>query len=511
MKRLFNLGICCLLLTFYSCQTDNPITEGAKESPTITERSCNTQQHMEDKLSDPVFRAFYEESLAKEKESGINHRELCAEPRVLPVAIHYQGLGANATPECLRTLAVNQISQLNADFQALNSDFSNWTNNAASTFPNINYGETCVLFCIADKNHPEGYNLNDGDLAVTINQTSGDQLNDWSGYINIFVRDIGGGILGYASLPGFGNGDGVVITRTAFGAGSGCGGVTPTAPFDRGRTLTHEIGHYMNLRHIWGDGGCGASDFVDDTPDASASNSGCPNIGKQSCQSADLHMNFMDYTNDACMYMFTAGQVERMESSIQNRLQNVLGNAAIVCSVAPEPTCSDNIRNQGETGIDCGGPCDDCGQTCDNGLKDGDETGVDCGGSCPNACPTSGGNCPITGRYATFATANANDVRAIAAMISELNDPQVNALVTKVIANQDEAMELITALHSNPQAARIMNSLISTYQDASTNGTRLDKAAVSVELVEYFNLAKAQVAPNSALNSILDEAIELAR
>ena len=96
--------------------------------------------------------------------------------------------------------------------------------------------------------------MNDGDAAVTINQTNGDRANSWSGYINIFVNDADGN-LGYSPLGGSGNGDGVVINRDAFGAGNGCTGVSPQSPYDLGRTLTHELGHYLNLDHIWG-GGC---------------------------------------------------------------------------------------------------------------------------------------------------------------------------------------------------------------------------------------------------------------
>ena len=86
---------------------------------------------------------------------------------------------------------------------------------------------------------------------------------------------------------------------------------------NEGRTLTHEIGHYLNLRHIWGDGRCRQDDFVEDTPASDGPNYGCPSYPTVNCKSADMTMNYMDYTDDACMYMFTDGQRNRMRAIFQ--------------------------------------------------------------------------------------------------------------------------------------------------------------------------------------------------
>lgn len=507
MKKILIYGICCLFLTFSACQKDNVLTEGIEES-TISERVCGTAEFMEKQLQDPEFKKQYEARMALIEKTSNNQRAVCATPKIIPVAVHYQGI-SNPDRACLVALAENQISILNADYQGSNSDITNWINTASATFPGVNYAEMCLQFVLADQNHPEGFGLSDGDLAVTINQTSGDRDNAWSGYINIFVRNIGGGILGYSQLPGNGNGDGMVINRTAFGSGTGCGVVAPGYPFNLGRTLTHEMGHYLNLRHIWGDGGCGASDFVDDTPDANGSNGGCPNIGKVSCGTADLHMNYMDYTNDACMYMFTEGQAVRAENLLNGSLQNVLANASIVVSSSPEPTCDDGIKNGGETGIDCGGPCGPCGQTCDNGLKDGDETGVDCGGSCPNVCTNNPGNtCPITGKYVNFAVNNADQVREIATIISNSNDPQVKSLVRKMVKHQDELLPVIEKLNNDPEAKTIMNSLLSAYQTADKNDLKVSDQTAT-QLIQYLNIAKKYAGNNSELSTIIQEAINM--
>jgi hypothetical protein len=109
-----------------------------------------------------------------------------------------------------------------------------------------------------------------------------------------------------------------VITYTAFGTLG-----TAAAPFDLGRTATHEVGHWLNLRHIWGDDGtgCSGSDFVDDTPNQASENTGRPTFPSVSCDNGpdgDLFMNYMDYVDDVAMFMFTTGQVQRMQTCLDN-------------------------------------------------------------------------------------------------------------------------------------------------------------------------------------------------
>jgi len=135
-------------------------------------------------------------------------------------------------------------------------------------------------------------------------------------YLNIWVCNLGGGLLGYAQFPGGpARTDGVVCTHSAFGTSG-----TAQAPFNRGRTATHEIGHWLNLRHIWGDTmGCGGSDRVSDTPNAAGPNYGKPTWPVITCNNGpngDLFMNYMDYVDDAAMFMFTPGQIARMNASL---------------------------------------------------------------------------------------------------------------------------------------------------------------------------------------------------
>jgi hypothetical protein len=132
--------------------------------------------------------------------------------------------------------------------------------------------------------------------------------------LNIWVCNLPG-LLGYAQFPGGRpETDGVVINYKAFGTTG-----TAQAPFDLGRTATHEVGHWLNLRHIWGDTlDCTGSDLVDDTPKAQRPNYNSPLFPHVSCNNdpnGDMFVNYMDYVDDAAMFMFTNGQAERMAAT----------------------------------------------------------------------------------------------------------------------------------------------------------------------------------------------------
>ena len=280
---------------------------------------------MEEKLLDPTYRAQREQLVNKFERNlrTTSSRAACNTPTVLPVAVHYQGV-SSSNRTCLVNAAKKAIAVLNADFQAKNSDIVQWDNTASRYYPTISKGSTCVAFELATQNHPSGFGLSNGDVAVTINTTNGDESSQWAGYINIFVGDADGN-LGYAPLGGNGRGDGMVINKAAFAIGSGCGDVQGQAPNNLGRTLTHEMGHYLNLDHVWGDGGCNSDDGVADTPNQASENYGCPTLGgTRGCTEEALHMSFMDYADDACMYMFSAGQSSRMEAWVNSGLYNNL-------------------------------------------------------------------------------------------------------------------------------------------------------------------------------------------
>ncbi|MEQ9099291.1 MAG: M43 family zinc metalloprotease [Imperialibacter sp.] len=145
-------------------------------------------------------------------------------------------------------------------------------------------------------------------------------------YVNIWTVDFEGEselLLGYAQFPsdseltglptsgGSASTDGVVVRYSSFGSSEKGTFSVMSPPYNKGRTLTHEVGHWLGLRHIWGDGPCGSDDFVTDTPEAAEPTRGCP-AGKTSCGSVDMVQNYMDYSDDACMNIFTKGQKTRI-------------------------------------------------------------------------------------------------------------------------------------------------------------------------------------------------------
>lgn len=214
-----------------------------------------------------------------------------------------------------RTAAQNvSLAQLQSQIDVLNQDYAGTNTEIGSTpalFQPVLAGDTKIRFVldqvIRKSTTKTSWSTNDAMKKSTqggINPTSPTtKLNFW-------VCNLSGGILGYAQFPGGSSAtDGVVCDDNATGRVG-----TAAAPFGLGRTATHEIGHWLNLRHIWGDATCG-NDQVGDTPQHNTSNGGCPTYPHLSTcagNPVEMTMNYMDYTYDACMYMFSAGQKTRM-------------------------------------------------------------------------------------------------------------------------------------------------------------------------------------------------------
>ncbi len=237
----------------------------------------------------------------------------------IPVVVHVVW---NTTAQNVSEAQIqSQLDVLNADFRKLNADVAN----TPAAFAGL--AADCELnFCLAART-PSGaattgierkqtsvtsFSTNDN---VKYASTGGLDAWDATKYLNIWVCNLSGGVLGYAQFPGGPAAtDGVVITYTGFGTNG-----TATAPFNLGRTGTHEVGHWVNLYHIWGDDGtsCTGSDQCADTPNQADENYGCPAFPAVSCSNGpngDMFMNYMDYTDDACMFMFTTGQKARMQA-----------------------------------------------------------------------------------------------------------------------------------------------------------------------------------------------------
>ena len=234
----------------------------------------------------------------------------------IPVVVHV--LWNNSAQNISNEQILSQIEVLNNDYRGKNEDHSLVPSYFASLAADCG-----IQFTLA-KLDPNGNNTTGiirkqtGAQSFSYNDYAkksamgGDDPWDADSYLNIWVCSLADGILGYSSVPGGPkNIDGVVISTGVFGT------INVNGPFNKGRTTVHEIGHWLNLRHIWGDASCG-DDKVDDTPTQQAATRGCPGGAERfSCGSTehgDMYMNYMDFTDDACMFMFSNGQRDRMRA-----------------------------------------------------------------------------------------------------------------------------------------------------------------------------------------------------
>jgi hypothetical protein len=256
-------------------------------------------------------------------------------PRLIPVVVHVihngtaMGSGANIPDSQI----FEQIRILNEDFRRKNPD----ANRTPAEFLPV-AADSNIEFILA-KQDPNGLPTT-GIVRLQGSKSAYDpntdatligQLSQWNPeeYLNMYVVPLVQPFIGYASfpisdLPGLNFSttpaiiDGVTIDYRFFGVGGNA------ISASRGRTATHEVGHYFGLRHIWGDGGCGVDDFVSDTPLQDNSNSVCnTNPSRTSCGSNDMIQNYMDYTPDACMNLFSQGQVERFNVVLENSPRRV--------------------------------------------------------------------------------------------------------------------------------------------------------------------------------------------
>ncbi|WP_456438600.1 T9SS type A sorting domain-containing protein [Psychroserpens sp.] len=302
------------------------------------DRTCGMMEYMEEMLKNPILAKEYEENQKTFKAEVARRLNTDFQARggatiEIPVAVHFPTGNVNDRA-CLEALAQSQIDILNADYSATNGDLSIWNNTSGQFYPGLNPGSANISFCLATSNHPAAVpQLLESQPAVTIGYNFANGSNfpemdaNFQGYMNFLVKPIGP--LGYS--PGGGsvaNGMAVVINTNTFGIGLGCAasGIVPSAPYNLGRTTTHELGHFFSLDHTFnsdGGGTCGVGgDGIADTPEVANSTYGCPTIGGFGCVAGQraLTMDYMDYVNDACMYMFTPGQMNQAESYISTVL-----------------------------------------------------------------------------------------------------------------------------------------------------------------------------------------------
>jgi hypothetical protein len=282
---------------------------------------------------------------------GINSTSNGSSIITVPVVVHVL---YNSTQQNISDAQIqSQINILNQDYRRLNAD----TVNTPFIFQSA--ATDCGFQFELAKVDPNGYSTNGivrkqtSIQAFAINDAmkfsaqGGDDGWDKDNYLNIWVCNLNGGVLGYSSIVGCAKeNDGVVVLYTAFGNTG-----TATAPYNKGRTATHEIGHWLNLIHTWGDADCG-DDLVADTPPQQAADYGCPSGIILSCNNApvgNMYQNYMDFTNDACMNLFTNGQKARMLALFQpgGERYALLSSAVLTATTLsmPVPSTADNATS----------------------------------------------------------------------------------------------------------------------------------------------------------------------
>ena len=311
MKKFYQL--IALIVCLYSC--------GVVQAQSTNKKNCVTTEYLAAQIAaDPSILTRIQQIEQQTANYAANRGALGTEAvKTIPVVFHVLYNSPSDNISDARLLA--QLDVLNKDFAKTNADIGD----VPSVFAPL-AANTEIQFCLAQRD-PLGAPTS-GILRTSTTVTSfpypgnamkftaqgGSDAWPRDQYLNIWVCIMGNSILGFAQFPGGAAAtDGVVLLTGSVG------GVTDPGtafPYQLGRTGTHEVGHWLNLRHVWGDSFCG-NDLVDDTPTQQEDNGGCPSFPHVTCgndPNGDMFMNYMDYTNDACMNMFTIGQSVRMNA-----------------------------------------------------------------------------------------------------------------------------------------------------------------------------------------------------
>ncbi|CAI8714522.1 M43 family zinc metalloprotease [Chryseobacterium sp. IT-36CA2] len=305
-----------------------------------TEYEDFLRRHFPGRLTTEQFEDWLRPLIQKAKnENSQNGKSQNGGIVTIPVVVHviHGGQAVGTVPNIVDEQVMSQITVMNQDYRKLTGT-PGFNNNAVGA-------DVQIQFALA-KVDPNG-NPTNGIDRVNLCQTSfkkdaidayvkPETIWDPTQYMNMWSVQFASpntNLLGYAQFPdgsnlpgldplgGYGKTDGVVANFATFGTSdlNTNGTFLLSAPYDKGRTMTHEVGHFLGLRHIWGDATCG-DDYCADTPTAHTSNGGCPtNIA--SCNDPlvmEMVQNYMDYTNDTCMNIFTINQKDRITAVMNN-------------------------------------------------------------------------------------------------------------------------------------------------------------------------------------------------
>lgn len=299
----------------------------AQNNERVVQDQCGTMIRLQARLQRrPELRAGFDQRLDEfnkmmnDKTGPAEKDQLSKTPVLVPVVFHI----VMTNPSLVTDAQIQaQLDTLNKDFFGTNGDSVRIPSYFKSYF-----GKSSIQFCLAQRT-PDGEVSSGIDRVVTtstsftvddgVKHASTGGVAGWDSdkYLNIWICNLSGGYLGYATFPddGYPDEQGVVIDYRTLPGGS-------YSNYNGGKTLTHETGHYFNLYHIWGDDGtaCTGTDYVNDTPNQAGSTSGCySGLRTDNCTTSGngiMYQNYMDYSNDACLVMFTTEQVNRMENAL---------------------------------------------------------------------------------------------------------------------------------------------------------------------------------------------------
>jgi hypothetical protein len=309
--------------------------------------ACATMEHLEYlKQQNPQLETEMKQYNAQLQEwITVNKESVNRGTAVVTIPVVFHVL-YNTTAENISDAEVkSQLDAMNADFMGTNADAAT---NVPAAFKSV-AGNPQIQFCLAQRD-PSGKattgiihksttktSFSDSGDPAKFSSKGGDDAWDTKKYFNFWICDLGSALIGYAEFP-------TGSATTTFGVVSNykyTGTIGAAKPFDKGRIGAHEGGHCFNLFHIWGDQDCG-DDNVSDTPTQKQETSGCPTFPNVSCSNSpngDMFMNYMDYTDDVCLGMYTKGQVVRMLAVINN-----LPYSALKTSNGCEPPVNTGIN-----------------------------------------------------------------------------------------------------------------------------------------------------------------------
>jgi hypothetical protein len=315
--KLYVSALCCMIFTIpgfsqSTCRTTDYRAAQFKANPSLVEAVAAIETFTANQVkSRPVI-------VTGGSSGGANNLSDNATLSLITIPVIVHILYHSAAENISDAQVQSQIDVLNTDYQKRNADTAEIPSYYRSLAANCGFRFGLALLdnngqattgVIHRYTNSTSFSINDG---IKFTASGGDDGWDRDRYLNIWVGNLTGGILGYSSIVGGAKAtDGVVVLYTAFGTNG-----TATAPFNRGRTTTHEIGHWLNMIHTWGDDSCG-NDEVADTPPQEGPDYGDPGGIILSCGNepyGNLYMDYMDFTDDIGMHLFTYGQRDRMRS-----------------------------------------------------------------------------------------------------------------------------------------------------------------------------------------------------